>query len=231
MIRFPVAHLQRELRALDALAAQYMTRSSQGRLGALADSLDRIRRGGQPKAWEILETEPLETKVSEGAYQPGGSGRHHVYAHISWVWDVRPVDAKTVEVFDRATTRVTLYADDILGVLSVDLGEVNAPGCFFHVQVSGGSDTELPLPKDFDVPRFPTLVATPASVVEFVLSELFQTNWSNHASKHSSRTVWISSQRLWWNRYLDWQKAQVRAAGYSPWVELKRAIPDPDLFC
>lgn len=230
-MRFRVGDLQRELNALDAIASRYLARGSRGRLKDLADSLGRIRRAGGAAPWQVDEGRPLETEVSAGAYQTDGDGSHHVYAQISWVWDVRPIDDQVIEVYDRASTRVTLQGDDVLAVLSMDLGDTDAPGCFFHVQVSGGRGNEPPLPKDLDVPRFPTLVATPASVVEFILSELFQGEWGRHASAHAGSAVWISSQRRWWRSHLEWQRCQVDAASYSPWVELKRAIPDRDLFC
>ncbi len=230
MICFKAADLQRELNALDAIAKSYLALGSRDHLKQLSDRLERIRVGGQPAVWEIAVDAPLETKVSLGEYQPSAGTSREVFAQIEMIWDVRPIDGRLIEVHDRSSTRVRFISKDVLGVLSMDLGDADAPGCFFHVQVSGAGDEET-FPSDFDVPRLPTLVATPASVVEFVLSELFQKDWRRHASAHASRGVWLSSQRSRWERYLDWQKGQVEVASFSPWVELKESVPEAGLFC
>jgi hypothetical protein len=227
---FRLSDLQRELNALDVIAKSFLAHNSKDVLGGLALSLERIHKGHASSAWEIAEDAPLETVVSKGGYQDGGHGAHEIYAQITMAWDVRPVDDQLIEVHDRSSTRVVLVSDDVLGVLSMDIGDQGAPGCFFHVQVQNGGGHGA-FPASLDVPRFPTLVATPASVVEFVLSELFQKDWSRHAAAHAQRGVWISSQKHWWRRHLTWQSAQIEGAGFSPWVELKESVPGADLFC
>jgi len=231
-LRFRVADLQRELNALNAIAQSYMARNSKEALGELADQLVRIHKGGLPGSWEIPDDQPLETIVSEGAYQKGG-GVHHLWARISMIWDLRPVDDYLIEVVDRATTHVVLVSNEFLGAVHMDIGDPNAPGCFFHAQVHnhGQGGPTAPFPRSLDVPRFPTLLATPASVVEFILSELFQKDWRDHVARHAQRGLWLGTQKKWWERHLDWQQRAIADAGFSPWLELKEALPETELFC
>jgi len=228
-LRFRVADLQNELINLETLARPRLPRTQHGRLRQLADELLRFSQRPGTTTWGWPEDDPLVLAASAGAYQPGRGGRERIVAKIDARWELRRVDKGTVEVAGLASVRVW-FNEGALGMWRMELGDESAPGCFFHVQILG-QDEGRPWPKSVDVPRLPGLVATPASVVEFVLGELFQDDWPKEVARsRNAARQWQGVQRRWWTAMLGWQREIAAEAEGSPWAAIKAAKPDRDLL-
>lgn len=107
-----------------------------------------------------------------------------------------------------------------------EVGDVGSPGCYFHQQVLGQSDSP-PFPHGLSVPRLPSVIVTPMAVLEFLLGELFQDEWAKHVSRETDDTrFWQSTQRDILLRLLDWKKRHIQKCVGSPWMALKRAKPE-----
>ncbi len=191
--------------------------------------------------WELRE---IRTVVSEGEYEPGSRrGARRVAASVSGTWDVRPEGPSARKPKERqkrlikfsgiASTRVRfLDADDgaSIGMWRMELGDANSPGCYFHVQVLGDQEAP-PFPKSVSVPRLPSLFVTPMGAIEYVLGELFQDRWAKIAAESTGNVQrWIALQKRRLMRLLDWQRATVEKSLMSPWMALKAAKPEPDMF-
>ena len=107
----------------------------------------------------------------------------------------------------------------------------NFPGCFFHTQILGDT-TSFPFPKSFTVPRLPSIIFSPMGVVEFVLGELFQQDWSdNKRHAHSEAIGFAKIQLQRFQSLLLWQQKMVtKNERRSPWLSLKKALPEAKLF-
>ncbi|MDQ3673987.1 MAG: hypothetical protein M3365_06405, partial [Gemmatimonadota bacterium] len=109
--------------------------------------------------------------------------------------------------------------DEEIARWTMDIAAVgSAPGCGLHAQVQ-----EHPtwFPAGFDVPRLPLFIPTLGAVLEFVLGELFQHQWTRHVSGHASAKNWRELQRRAWERWLGWQQETVAASTVSPWLDVK----------
>lgn len=228
-LRFRVADLQRELRALEMLGRPRIARGSHGMLAGLADDLEWIRQQEQPREWGWAADKPLELELSAGQYQPGAEGGEEVLATIDCVWILLPMTPQIVELSDIASVRISLNLGQ-LGMWRMEVSDGLGPGPFFHTQIRGQDDA-MPWPKSLDVPRFPSCIPTPASVVEFVIGELFQDEWETDLERHkSAATVWLNVQRHWWLQMLSWQQAVVESASSSAWLALKNSAPNREML-
>ena len=246
-LQFRFADMISEVTALEGMAKPFLEPTSVRVLPPLRiilGNLQDVRRSGGVR-WGISSSDPLITSVSQGAYQPDSAGAHAVFAEISFAWEIRRINpagkkterAEFFELIGLASTKVRLFRRETNGekgpleaMWRMEIGDVHSPGCHFHVQVMGETD-ERPFPKSIDVPRLPGILATPAAAVEFVLAELFQDEWAEHAaatSPHLSRWIPIQKRRL--SAVLKWQSGVVQGSGGSPWTTLKRAKPDAKLF-
>lgn len=224
---FRVAELQRELRSLEAIARRHLARGHEARLTELADHLGRMRRRtGHQFPWGWPADNPLLLKPNRGAH---GHGTKSIAAAIDSKWSLEVVDQATVRTCGSASVRVH-FDSSPREMWRMELGAASAPGCYFHVQIRGQSD-EPPWPRPVDIPRFPTLLPTPASVVEFVVAELHQGQWIRDLERNRNDVgVWLGVQRRWWEAKLRWEQSVVDKAEASPWASLKSAVPDVDLL-
>jgi hypothetical protein len=231
-LRFSVADLCGELTSLELLASRRLDAASIGGLEKLSKDLKRYSRAvGETVTWGWPEDQPLRLRPSEGAYMRGAKGSETVCASIDCVWHLRVQSEQVVELVDNASVRVSMNEGE-LGLWRMEIAKHDSPGCFFHVQIGGEKDSEGKWPHTLDVPRFPGLVATPASVVEFVLGELFQEEWPEDLAKNGAAAAYLRGvQARWWTKLLTWQASEVQAADKSPWAALKTAQPPADLFC
>jgi hypothetical protein len=117
-----------------------------------------------------------------------------------------------------------------LAMWRMEIADPNAPGCYFHTQIMGQSESP-PFPKSIPVPRLPSVLMTPPAVAEFMLAELYQDDWVKNLAKHT-RVVqrWAPIQHDRLERLLKWKIAQLQKSNGSPWSALKAAKPDPNLF-
>lgn len=199
-----------------------------------ASGLDGIKNGAVDRetTWEIDVKRPIRTEVSTGTRKRGGEG-HEFSASISFKWQVTPLrpagGAQNTEiaVTGLASTLVQFCeGDKLLARWRMDVGTETVPGTVFHIQVEGDAGASQ-FPESLDVPRFPSMVPTPATVIEFVLAEMFQDDWGetyNLATPY--RVQWRDIQRGWHIPWLVEQRDHVMANQTSPILALKTKEAD-----
>jgi hypothetical protein len=184
---------------------------------------------GSEFVWEIPRDMALKTKLSCGDYAQDGMGGLSVFATLSFIWKMRVVSAGAkaiVEPFDLASTEVKIFnqiPDEqpvAIAEWQFDIADANSPGCHFHMQVDWkrGQGQE-----SMDVPRIPVPMVLPTDALEFVLGELFQTEWPKHRTAHGVN----SFQRTRMSRMLKWMHDQLEDSGTAPWLALKSLKPLP----
>ncbi|PYQ31129.1 MAG: hypothetical protein DMF56_04295 [Acidobacteria bacterium] len=235
-----------ELDALDKIIGPYCGPRSRTVLPQLITELKSIRDNLAKRAWPwgIRESNPFYTAVSCGEYQPDDQGADNVFAEITSTWTIQRIPprkksgkAARFRLTGNASTRVRIYremptgrAPAELAMWRAEIGDAFSPGCHFHVQILGEGD-EPPFPRSLDIPRLPTLIVTPAAVVEYVVGELFQESWLKHLSSQSANlNRWWPIQRRYLSAVLAWQLKVIEDASGSPWGTLKKAKPDSQLF-
>ncbi len=237
-----------EIQAIRDVASDFIDiESREIVLQKLARDLEVIRTFSQGTAasWAIAQAKPLRTTMSYGGYERGDGGQHNVFGEVSSTWTIAPADpaatkrrpAKTFAVVGNASVCIRIKesrpeGQRELAMWRLELGADDAPGCFFHTQVLGESGrVEPPFPHSLSVPRLPALAFTPAAALEFVIGELFQEAWREHASKETpGMNRWRNVQQVRFMRLLWWKYERVRQSAGSPWAALKRSKPPIDLF-
>jgi hypothetical protein len=245
-LHFSFQEFDTEIDAIAKIAENFLSPTSGHVLSNLKDNLEQIRssKAGRTYTWGISDKFPLMTKMSSGDYEPQSHGELFVHASISSVWDIEPLGnhnpgsypSRKFALAGKASTRVRLYEGEPeipgreLAMWKMDIGDDRSPGCHFHVQVLGENE-EPPFPHTLPVPRFPSLLMTPMSVLEFVLAELFQDEWKRHvAGSNPFVQRWQPIQKNWIGKLLKWQYNELMRLGGSPWTSLKGAKPEFDLF-
>jgi hypothetical protein len=243
---FSFKDLLQEVRVIAQLARDFLEPASIQILTDYASALEQIQdqRSLGMRPWEIRIERAVLTKPS-AAYNPSGKGKYRVFAKISSIWELaarRPPGKKnktwpTCALVGNASTQISLHRLDADGTLHdvsmwrVEIGDDRSPGCIFHVQVLGKNESP-PFPSFIPVPRLPALHLTAAAAIEYVIGELFQSDWKLHAMRETPLVQqWrlIQAHRL--ERFLDWQVREVRkAATGSPWVRLKTLLPEAQMF-
>jgi hypothetical protein len=246
MIVFDFDDVSREIGAFAGISENFIDPGSGHVLRDLQTHLRFIRNSKMraPTRWGIRRDSPLRTRVSLGAYeQSPRRGKLHVYAEIASLWEIFCPDEKTkknavqrrFELSGKASTRVEiikLHDNDrsTIAVFQMDIGDMQSPGCHFHVQVLQEAHHEM-FPKDLPVPRFPSFLLTPCTVAEFVLAELFQSEWRQQASRPSNdMATWRGVQIPRFERFLNWQMGVLKQSTTSPWTHFKNTKPIYDLF-
>src|SRR5262249_48146050 len=159
---------------------------------------------------EITGERPLQTRLSDGAYEPGSRrGSLKVRGELSTVWEVqhpprrgkKAKPAENVLLVGKASTmlRILEQNDDgtsrEIAMWRTEVGDAASPGCHFHVQVLGHEE-HPPFPKALSVPRLPAMAITAMDAFEFLLGELFQNEWRAESAKESfQQSQWRSIQR------------------------------------
>lgn len=244
-LKFSFQQMLTELDAFAHLAEKFIAPESRTVLPQFKALLENYRdqQTRDPFDWKIQSANPLKTRVSAGEYEVGKGGKHGVIAQIDACWRIRriPLAKKTArplyfELAGIASTRVRLICEAgegaehrELAMWRMEVGDDNAPGCHFHVQVLG-EKADFPFPNSVPVPRLPSVILTPAAVAEYVLAELFQDDWASHVAydtPHLRRWAPIQGDRL--AKLLGWKLELLRVGG-SPWTTIKRHKPDAALF-
>ena len=235
-----------EVEALSTVARGFIRPECYHLLANLKTSLEGLQATAQtsPIAWGISEQTPLRTIMSDGEYHPGGGGAHRVCAEFTSKWEIQRIasvrkrmPAKFFELVGAASTRVRLLQvledgglGDQLAMWRMEIGDDSSPGCRFHVQVLG-EEAALPFPHSLDVPRLPSVIATPPAVIEYVLGELFQARWASWiASESPAVNRWSVIQRERLEALLSWKLAIVRGSTGAPWPAIKRAKLSSNMF-
>lgn len=164
-----------------------------------------------------------------------------VYAKLTSIWEIEPIGrSKRPKTEFRltgiASTKIQLFrhgdngAPEELGLWRMEIGDSNAPGCHFHVQIEG-QDNNRPFPGNVPIPRLPVYLATPLSALGFVLGELFQEQWAKEMSRAGDvLAIWTGIQQHRFERLFAWQSRTVRETQGCPWVALKSTKPPATLF-
>lgn len=246
-LHFKVVDLLREIAALRGIASSYLPSSGASILQQVEDDLKNLaKRSSGSTLWTIDPSYPLTTRVSEGHFQRKGRGKMHVFATVSFVWDLEPVrtpkdkmkdPAKVVALAGKASTVIRIMESETeehpereIAMWRMEVADDASPGTYFHVQVLG-TEIDAPFPKALDVPRLPSVLVSPFACVEFVISELFQDEWSRTSGEESgSMNMWRSIQAKRSLRQLKWHADIIENDAGSPWNALKTERPPVDLF-
>lgn len=248
-LEFEFEEFLREIRAMKNVANNFLDPSAGNVLDAFARNLETIRSFPvrTPGKWEISRQFPLKTKVSDGEYEQGGRrGKHKVFGEVSCVWTITPSDpnatnrklAKTFVVTGKASIQIRLveldenFKSQELAMWRMELGDEISPGCYFHIQVLG-EDGRLdpPFPHSLSIPRLPSLIFTPMAALEFVIAELFQDEWKQHAARETDpMSEWRAIQQKRFHCLLTWKQKVVTECSGSPWTAIKLEKPPADLF-
>lgn len=242
-LNFSFADMEREVSNMRLLSKQFINRFSYETVIPLWQSqlsTFKSRPSGSKMYWEIPEDSPIETNVSDGKYEPAGRGGRKVLGRVSGKWEIIIPDEvrkkkggvqKTFTLLGLASTRVTVWehfndkAPEEVARWTVEVGDIASPGCHFHTQITL-EDANNKFPKFLSVPRLPTLILTPMDALEYLLSELFQDDWYQHASRESPALVhWSGCQRNRLEKLLGWHLEKIRDASGSPWTTFKRQKP------
>jgi hypothetical protein len=244
MIQFKFAEVKQELVAITSLSKDYIDDASHFVLPRFATLLADIQNDGGTGRWEIPEAKPLVTRRSIGEYEPGGKKGLRIFAAISCVWEITGASTKLKKaspaefaISGLASTRVRVWRElddgttEQYAMWRMEIGDLAAPGCHFHVQILGEEDAGQ-FPKSLPVPRLPGLPATPLLVIEYVLGELFQDHWKHSVGQKSDALqMWRGIQSERFRRFFSWQdKAAEQLKLGSPWTTLKFLKPEVDLF-
>jgi hypothetical protein len=238
-MRFNAEQFGHELRELEAIAGQFLTRGSMSRLSVAADQIKMIARSRDKTwRWQIDSVDPLWTTLSEGECERDGKGKNLVGC-LSFVWTVRGDGKKEVELVDEgiASTVISIHeVDDQVAELPKDrkttcvqrwnidvVTSQVAPGPAFHAQT--------PNPANVPVPRLPSLLVSPADCLDFLLGELFQDRWREHQMRHQRIRSFSRYQQSRFRALLEEHLAWLDQIGdSSAWISLKDQRPRDGLF-
>ncbi len=232
---FKPRELEAELESLKELAEEYLKHDSIYILDELVSSLRGLVADGGRMLLEIPRNRPLTTRISEGEFEPvaKSSGRR-IYGEVTGKWEVmlqrvgKRKKLKLIEFCGIASTVVELFdhesRDLPIATWKVELGDANAPGCYFHSHAGS-------LTPDLPIPRHPSLFPTPMAAIAFALGELFQHKWEQTVAGITPHpNHWRSLQKRRLKALLKWKLHQIETGTSSPWIALKSAKPSPNLF-
>ena len=238
-LRFLFVDLVKEIETFTNLAEDFLDPGTTWTLCRLKDNLEKVSEAAENRVFR-LKLQSLRTNPSEGEYEIcDRKGRREVYATVSGIWELRPLGRKSkkrmAEFCGIASTKIELFASDEpskrLAMWRLELGTHNSPGCYFHAQILGDVE-DPPFPKSVPIPRLPSVFITPMSALEFVLGELFQNRWAKATAANTrDPQFWRARQRELLLRLISWYQCHLEKNGdKSPWMNLKEAKPDKELF-
>jgi hypothetical protein len=217
-MRFALDALTHELDLIEQLCLPFLERESAHELTQARWRLHGLEYPSTGRSWSI--DKPLRTIRSPGAYATDGQGEHTIRANVTTLWEIDRPDRNMVTVRDNVSTSIAITTEaGEIARWTMDIAAVeSAPGCGLHAQVKHGSAW---FPDGLDVPRIPVFIPTLGAVLEYVLGELFQQEWTSHVAGHPSASSWRGLQLATWRRWLDWQRKIIDNATVSPWLDVK----------
>jgi len=239
--------MEKEIDNMNRLSSRFLElESSQQVIPTWRGQLSTFRcaPAGSSMFWKIAEDFPIQTKVSDGEYEPGDRhGALMVYGRVSGVWEIqlpnevkkKGASSKDFVLLGLASTKVSIWdaleePHKEIARWTIEVGDKVSPGSHFHTQIDL-DDADNKFPKALSVPRLPGILHTPMDALEFVLGELFQTDWYEHSSQGNNEVnAWASCQRSRITNLLSWQTKTLQSTGGSPWTMLKRRKPDIDML-
>ncbi|GAB4567959.1 MAG: hypothetical protein Tsb0020_20950 [Haliangiales bacterium] len=245
---FDYADILDEMRSISDDAREFLAGDTSKAIGALVGDLMRYQQANTDRkhAWETVPHTQIRTKSNEGAHQ-GKSKGVNLYGTVDFKWEIRNTSLgqrrkkrqryTNFQLAGVASTTIKLWhsgkqeAQDnggtgyVVGCWNLDVGNHESPGCHFHVQIPEKSE---PWQYPIDIPRWPSLLLTPADAVDFVLGELFQQEWRRHRRAANSSWRNIQQQRL--EKLATWIQERIKKADEPPWLHFKFAKPPNKLF-
>ncbi|WP_050726786.1 hypothetical protein [Vulgatibacter incomptus] len=239
---FRPAELLSEIEALRNLSDSFLDPTS-FQLEELAGEIQGlVTQKGGTLALEIPRERPLRTRLSEGEFEPANkSSNRRIFAEVSGIWEIKAAKYKVkdpkrpgkkakeellIGFNGLASTVISVFDEGVVIPITcwkMELGDANAPGCFFHTFAS--------VDHGFPVPRHPNVFPTPMSAIEFALGELFQDPWEKAVSGATDPPQrWRSIQGKRLKALLNWQMQIIENATTSPWFTLKARKPAADIF-
>lgn len=241
-LEFKISQLQTELESLSEIAINYDFISRIGtNLDLFITRLLTIAKApaNTLQSWQIPQ--PYLWLGPSGDYDAKPKqATKRLLARIRINWELCPKGgvsgspgSRIVSAAGLAVTEATLfYEEDLsepIAKWTMEIGNPDSPGSFFHTQIKLGPDP--PFPNCLSVPRWPFIVATPAAAIEFVLGELYHKNWEKavDASSDTGKS-WAGAQKRRIQKLLRAQTRRLDDVAGSPWMQLKAWKPEADLF-
>jgi len=220
VVTFEIEALRRELSLIRSIAGDFLSAEGSRSLEQAAWALHVLPHGDPSASW-VIDT-PIATRRSCGEYAQDGQGEFTVVGKVTSLWEVTRLDQRKLVVRDNVSTIVSIETTDgEIARWTMDMAVVTAaPGCGLHTQVQHHPEW---FPEGFDVPRIPMFVPTVGAVLEFLLGELFQREWTERVAGHKLTASWRQLQQGMWRRWLEWQTEIVRTTSISPWLDIKSA--------
>ena len=259
-IEFGYQNIVNEIQYMRAITKDFLSPECDGVLQQCQSDLESIRSSSAERIqyWGIKDYLPLKTVDSNGEYRntSKGTGRS-VFATLSFRWGIRNPSSRNSRTFclvDEATTSIQVFdskSQELVALWQTEIGDATSPGCHFHSSMternyksianfdntseSSGNAFEnqsaILFPEWLKVPRMPSVLVTPMDGLELLLGELFQVRWSQSISQDSHNlSSWAKCQGDRLKRLLKWKLDEVGKADTTPWMALKRAKPDRDIF-
>ena len=234
-LRFRVNELVREAQALQSIGRDFFEQSTGWALDRFISQLQSIwsATAGKPKMWKLNSLRTI------GACNSGTS----LHAEISGIWELTPLGNNSPKPKERikrevafsgiASTKFELYSagqPERIAMWRIELGAADSPGCYFHTQILGDSENP-PFPKTVKIPRLPSFFVTPMAAIDYVLGELFGHEWERSAEgMRGDARFWRHLQCDRLNRQFEWYLEELTGHSRSPWMALKGAKPESDMF-
>ena len=232
-LQFTFAELESETKTLKKIARPFLCKNTIEVLSEFEKDINSFRSMPAESTGQ-LQLRRLET-IPTGLYGP------EIYAAFCGIWDVRSVAVKNKRYNPRnimfcgiASTKIRLYCKKNdkkpIAMWRLELGAHDSPGCYFHAQILGNCD-KPPFPKSIPIPRLPSFFVTPMAAIEYGIGELFQEEWSIHAARNSGDFQnWNRLQKPRLERLFEWYRKSLMNGVSSPWMTLKAAKPNSELF-
>lgn len=251
-LSFSFADVLSEIESMRNLAGELIdSNSMHAVIPQFQQNLSNIRSSKMSgsQRWEILESNPIRTVVSEGKFEKGNRKGASVYGEVSTLWEIAPSKQQFV-LEGNASTKLRVFeylgegqpgdagAGQEIACWRFEVGVRSSPGCHFHTQVLGEKEEVVGeargdmFPHRLSIPRLPSLLITPMDGLDFLLGELFQDRWQQKSvelTNHHLRT-WAGCQRERLGRLLRWKLATIESEDGSPWMVLKRKKPPQDML-
>lgn len=241
---FYLQSLHHELEKLAKIASGFLDISATRVLRQNAAELRAFgeSHSAQERPWRIRDEDHhvLRTRSTRG-FEEGNSGGYDVFGELAFNWEVTLTDStrnasfkkQCLKVTGNASTQIRIVRCDnhaIIAQWQFEIGASDSPGTFFHVGV-GNAGGEL-FPNNLPVPRIPALLVTPTDALDFLLGELFQTEWPQaNAAENDDTRLFGRLQHARLTHMLRWclDGLTPRAGVGSAWMTLKRTKPRTDL--
>lgn len=232
-LKFHLAEICRELIHCHQIAKKYLEPESRDKLRIAAGQLKSIPIStDRCQTWQIGSDNPLKVRCNEGYHELSGGGKG-VQGRLSFIWVLRRINNRTIELVGNASTVVAIHEyagsevkDEPVLRWQVDVAtSPDPPGPVFHIQIDN--------PEELPVPRFPSLLFSPSDCLDFLLGELLQKTWSQRQSdKFEETRRFAATQKSRFLRLLEAQRLELKNSGSdsSAWIALKRWEPDDEMF-